>query len=191
MFNFAVELDEYMRDVVYRCLFNLSCPTDHSPLTAPGAVLTVMKDVMYPIERCLDFDSAVIPRFTYLIQDEAYVHSLLLVAYSYFDILRRRRPGNRAVMHMGKTINSLRHNLEKDDLATADSTLFVVLALALIADFSGDSEAAKNHMDGLSKMLKLRGGLSSLGYNATLQIKCCRYVEQCCCVNPALLTRIW
>lgn len=53
----------------------------------------------------------------------------------------------------------------------------VVSVLGLTAEVTGDSLAAKQHMEGLRRMVDLRGGLEMLRFdNSRLPAKVCRLV---------------
>ncbi|KAH8892276.1 hypothetical protein GQ53DRAFT_686240 [Thozetella sp. PMI_491] len=153
--SFAVEMDSSMREAVHN-------------------YFAVMKVQAHPVESCLDYGTTEWPIFEYLASDKAFVHSLLFVSYAYFDMRRRQPPGASAAAEMGKTMVALQSNIGSRGLATADTTIFAVLALLMCADIFEDSTAAEKHLAGLRQMLSLRGGLQSLRDNVTLQIKCCR-----------------
>jgi hypothetical protein len=71
-------------------------------------------------------------------------------------------------------INAFEHGLR--DAVFGDSTLMVIITLAMAAQLAGDSVAAQNHVDGLLKIVALRGGLRSLNTHTNVQVKVCRYV---------------
>ncbi|KAF4982774.1 hypothetical protein FZEAL_1675 [Fusarium zealandicum] len=64
-------------------------------------------------------------------------------------------------MHLQKGLNLLRTRLsaKDEDSKISNSTIGVVLKLASAAHFNGDLCAAREHMEGLVKMVRLRGGL--------------------------------
>jgi hypothetical protein len=54
----------------------------------------------------------------------------------------------------------------------------VVSVLGLTAELTGDNMAAMKHMEGLRKMVELRGGLEMLRFsNSRLPAKVCRLVS--------------
>ena len=65
-----------------------------------------------------------------------------------------------AMLHFEKGMRLLRERLlgTDDDLKVSDSTISVVLKLAFTAHFEGDHQSAKHHIEGLRKMMDLRGG---------------------------------
>ncbi len=66
-----------------------------------------------------------------------------------------------AMLHFQKGLRLLRERLlgEDDHTKVSDSTMAIVLKLASTSHFEGDSEVSKQHMEGLRKMVDLRGGL--------------------------------
>jgi hypothetical protein len=65
------------------------------------------------------------------------------------------------MLHLRKGLRLLRERLlgEDDDKKVSDSTIGIVLKLAVAAHFIGDYQVFKQHMEGLRKMVDLRGGL--------------------------------
>ncbi|PVH80472.1 hypothetical protein DL98DRAFT_515357 [Cadophora sp. DSE1049] len=66
-----------------------------------------------------------------------------------------------AMMHLRKGLRLLRERLmdNDDEKKISDSTIGTVLKLAVTAHFDGELEASKQHMNGLRKMVDLRGGM--------------------------------
>lgn len=66
-----------------------------------------------------------------------------------------------AMMHFQRGLKILRERLlgEDEETKISDSTISVVTKLASSAHFNGDSQASKYHMEGIRKMVDLRGGL--------------------------------
>jgi hypothetical protein len=112
--------------------------------------------------------------FEYLARDAAYMYSVLFTATTYFDRIQNRTSGPDALAHLAKTLMLLQSNLEDAAMATSESTISVVVLLAMGASAFGDLEAAVKHCDGMYKMIRMRGGLRSLSRNSQLQIKSCR-----------------
>lgn len=50
----------------------------------------------------------------------------------------------------------------------SDATILVVLYLTLHAHFTNDYDTAKHHMEGLRKIVDMRGGLTAFGPNTKL-----------------------
>jgi hypothetical protein len=66
-----------------------------------------------------------------------------------------------AMLHFQKGLQLFRARLlgEDKEAKLSDSTIGVVLKLATAAHLIGDYRASKQHMEGLRKMVDLRGGL--------------------------------
>jgi hypothetical protein len=66
-----------------------------------------------------------------------------------------------AALHFQRAVRLLRDRIsgQDDDDKLSDSTLSVVSKLVSTAHFMGDSCAAQQHMQGLRRMVDLRGGL--------------------------------
>lgn len=75
-----------------------------------------------------------------------------------------------------KTVRLLRERLLliNEQSRFSDSTVFVVLTLAMISHHIGEHEGAKHHLDGLRKIVDLRGGLDSFRYIPKLLIEILR-----------------
>ncbi|KAK3684052.1 putative necrosis-inducing factor-domain-containing protein [Podospora appendiculata] len=95
----------------------------------------VLKQSMYPVEVCVQFEVAPVDWQQCMAKDKAYVHS---------------------------------------GTAVSDATIAIIMTLCMVADAMGDPEAAKKHINGLHKIVTLRGGLGALRHNYTLQLKVCR-----------------
>ncbi|KAK9238879.1 hypothetical protein V1525DRAFT_387078 [Lipomyces kononenkoae] len=77
-------------------------------------------------------------------------------------------------MHVNKTLVLLQKKLAETNLVITDSTIFTVLALAMLSGALDDLEATKKHIHGLYQLIKLRGGMEALARKYALQIKGCR-----------------
>ena len=82
---------------------------------------------------------------------------------------------SQALQHLQARINAF----EKDTSGFVfdDSTIMGVINLAMAAEIEGDLTTVQTHVDGLLKMVSLRGGLKSLSMHNNLQVKVCRYVH--------------
>jgi hypothetical protein len=108
--------------------------------------------------------------------DAAYVNAMALLVNSQIDLLTGR---DNAIKHayesrcLSKSIKMLNHRLSYGDEAevSSDSTLSVVLALGLYARASNDYSSSRAHVDGLAKLIDMRGGMSSVDLNTKLAYK--------------------
>ncbi|KAH8901408.1 hypothetical protein GQ53DRAFT_6281 [Thozetella sp. PMI_491] len=76
-------------------------------------------------------------------------------------VLRRQDIRPAAILHLQRGLKLLRERLlgDDNDIKISDSTMTAVLKLANVSHFSGDLETATHHMEGLRRMVELRGGL--------------------------------
>ena len=85
-----------------------------------------------------------------------------------------------AAFHYAQTLQLLQARLNafeqgQRDMVLCDSTIMVIIILAAAAELTGDLTAVENHVDGLLKIVSLKGGLRSLNTHNNLQVKVCRY----------------
>jgi hypothetical protein len=80
--------------------------------------------------------------------------------------------------HYLKALRLLRERLCQSDESAkiSDSTITVVIALAVHARVTRDYEAARHHMEGILKIADLRGGLASISARPMLALEVFRYV---------------
>jgi len=103
-------------------------------------------------------------------EDPAFLHSLLttsaLMAQS--DSLVSAQPVGLMWFHLQRTISLLNSRLSNKSAHFMDSTLNVILTLAVLASIIGHREALRAHLSGLRKVVDLRGGFSFLHKHAFL-----------------------
>lgn len=97
--------------------------------------------------------------------DAAALHINAFAVQSFIDRVLRQQPDDMvnpvATLHHQKGLKILRERLlgDNDDAKISDGTISTVLKLAGAAQFDGNGETAKYHMQGLRRMVDLRGGL--------------------------------
>ncbi len=77
--------------------------------------------------------------------------------------------------YLSQTVKQLNEQLSDPILPVPDSTVVVVLGLVQMAAVLGDQAAVDVHMDGLHKVVKIRGGLEAFQYDTKLYLKLSRY----------------
>ena len=154
-------------------LFPLAVPTDHC---LSGTDFFVARQVFYPIQFCVYSDTSLVTWFDWLFHDTAYLESVLLGMSAMDDFFRRTPPSKLTYSHMKATITALNNRLSDSSLCLADSTIAVVMGLAELAGILSDDTAAKAHVSGFQKMVRLRGGVGAFADNTKLQIKIGRWV---------------
>lgn len=82
-------------------------------------------------------------------------------------------------LHYPRALHLLRERISLGDetKTMSDSTIMVVLVLALHARVTGDHIAAKQHMEGALKITNLRGGLGGEDVRPMLAMEIFRYVS--------------
>lgn len=114
--------------------------------------------------------------FPYMISDECCLHSLLFSTGVLETTISQAGISQRACFHYSQTLRLLQARLNdpKQAHATSDATIMVVLFLASMAHVANEHTTAAIHIKGMEKMLRLRGGLQSLGSHHNMQVKVCR-----------------
>jgi hypothetical protein len=85
------------------------------------------------------------------------------------------RDGNspEALHHLSQAFSEVQKRLNGPD-ALKDSTLTIILMLVLQQQLLGDHTGAKVHVEGLRRMVELRGGVDALQPNLPLVLKICK-----------------
>lgn len=114
--------------------------------------------------------------FELMTQDAAYLHTVVFSSQTYFMHTSNQESlgaGKTAIMHHSRALQLLRERLaaEHEEVKISDPTILVVLALASHAHMVNDYGTAKKHIDGLRRIVNLRGGLSTFSYHPKLSIE--------------------
>lgn len=136
-----------------------------------GTDFFVARQVFYPIQFCVYSDTSLGTWFDWLFHDTAYLESVLLGMSAMDDFFKRSPPSKLTYSHMKATITALNSRLSDSSLCLADSTIAVVMGLADLAGILSDETAAKAHVSGFQRMVRLRGGVGAFANNTKLQIK--------------------
>ena len=120
--------------------------------------------VIFPLMVAIGFHADDNESWYPLGSDAAFLHVTAFAVEGFIDRILRHQKNNTnpaAMLHLQKGLRLLREKLSggDDETKISDSTIGVVLKLASTAHFDGDYPASKQHMDGLRKMVDLRGGL--------------------------------
>ncbi|KAI0135839.1 hypothetical protein F4814DRAFT_38297 [Daldinia grandis] len=146
-------------------LYFVNFSDDVGPLTLfnMAKVTTVSRKVTFPLRAAISFDGDNEGWNSPFGRDAVALHIMAFAVQGFIDrVLRRQDNLNpAAILHLQKGLGLLRERLLADDDETkiSNSTMSVVLKLASVAHFDGDYKASKQHMEGLRKMVDLRGGL--------------------------------
>ncbi|KAK7960910.1 hypothetical protein PG988_012124 [Apiospora saccharicola] len=121
--------------------------------------------------------------------DTAALHINAYALENFIDRILRRRPDATvnpdAAQHHQRGLQLLRQKLLGDDEEEriSDATVSAVLKLASASHFDGDVATSKQHIQGLRKMVDLRGGLDAFNHHPRLRTEMLR-----CDLGIALLT---
>lgn len=128
---------------------------------------------MSPLEHCVHFPVVETGCFDWLFRDAAFLHALLLTSSMMTDFANSmpQQPGRKTYFHLRKTIALLNDKIGEQDAHKKDSTLYVVVTLAMMAAVFGDWPAASAHIAGLRSIVKLRGGIRYLKSRPKLHFK--------------------
>jgi hypothetical protein len=129
--------------------------------------------IIFPLMVAIGFQADDKESFYPIALDAAALHMTVFAVEGFIDrILRGQENSDNpaAMLHFQKALRLLRERLLSEDYKTkiSDSTIWVVLKLASTAHFDGDYHNSKQHMEGLRKMVVLRGGLDTFKGNKIL-----------------------
>lgn len=142
---------------------------------------------MFPLEQCLLFEGRAEEWVAPLVRDPAYLHAMIFMSQFYFDIIVPRKLDSNAAdrrtmphyLHYLKTIRILRERLATDDdgqTRLSNATAAAIMGLAAHAHLTDNARTSRHHMEGLYKIINLRGGISSFKDNIKLLVEIFRYV---------------
>jgi hypothetical protein len=109
--------------------------------------------------------------FGNLAQHPGILHTTLFATQAFHDLAVGQAYGTVARHHLAKALGHLQKSLDDQQEAMGLSTMAIVTALAMAAVVAGDLDTAIKHMDGLQKIVELRGGLQSLGLGSMIEHK--------------------
>lgn len=123
--------------------------------------------VIFPLLVGIGFQADTSESLYPMVLDSAALHITAFAVEGFIDKILRGKvndPNPPAILHFQKGLRLLRERLlgEDDDTKISDSTISIVLKLASIALFDRDQQASKTHMDGLHKIVSLRGGMDAI-----------------------------
>lgn len=159
--------------------------------TDEGApVSPIAAQVIFPL---LEATSSKIDKYDWLSlleADTAALHITIFAIEKFIDKILRHQDhivNLPAEIHLEKGLRILRERLLSgdEDMRISDSTMGVVLKLASAAHFEGDFKASMHHMEGIRRMVDLRGGLDVFQGKQILA-EMLRYVE-----NSALVGKTY
>ncbi|CAH0046957.1 unnamed protein product [Clonostachys solani] len=171
-----------------RGLFSSSCPEEapwimRSLSFTPGMdpkmldkifhCFSTLNSGMYPPKFCLVYDIFDSCWLKFMIQDLLFSYTAQFIAEAFTHWEYGKPLGGRASSLLSQVLVTLQQVIEDNETATSDTTIGAVLFLTLAADMTGDTSGAMNHLQGLQKIVSIRGGVKKLN-STQLQGKCYR-----------------
>jgi hypothetical protein len=134
----------------------------------------IAKQVLFPLEPCIFFERRAEEWIGPLTTDPAYLHCLIFTSSYFFDALRHSSspgqgmnvPINQQMMpHYIKGLRLLRDRMgsEDDPARCSNTTAAAVMGLSAHSMAMGDMVFARKHLDGLGRIVRLRGGTGTFG----------------------------
>ncbi|KAI1765462.1 hypothetical protein GGR53DRAFT_261179 [Hypoxylon sp. FL1150] len=140
---------------------------------------SIAKQILFPLEPCVFFERRAQTWVEPLTFDPVFLHTMIFTSQSYFDVVATGRTlaaTKVALHHFVKALKLLRERISRDDthVTLSDNTLAAIMAFAGHALLTGDYKLAMNHVEGLRKIVSLRGGVSTFKSNPKLLIEILR-----------------
>ncbi|KAI0156151.1 hypothetical protein BJ166DRAFT_594346 [Pestalotiopsis sp. NC0098] len=139
----------------------------------------VSKELIFPLKRCIFFEKRTQDWLEPLTLDTAYLHAMIFTSRHHFEAIgcceqQHKAPG--ALHHLLETLRLLRGRLAGNDdaMQLSDTTAAAITALAGHALLTGDIVTARSHMEGLRKIIYLKGGFGSMRANMKLLVEIIR-----------------
>lgn len=168
-------------EIVLQCklLPPILCVSHVSSLTWI-TVSSIAKPLLFPLEPCIFFERRAESWIAPLEFDPLYLHSTIFGAQFYFDVVLPGKPSHvnqRMIPHFTKTLKLLRERLEDHENQTrfSDQTACVIMQLAGYALMTNNAEVAKHHLEGLFRLISLRGGVNTFQGHTKLLVEILRY----------------
>ncbi|KAL6401646.1 hypothetical protein AUP68_15523 [Ilyonectria robusta] len=157
-------------------LLTFSLPVAVSPysLKIINEFFAFTADRIYPARLGLSVDDAKSMWLRVLFSDEATYHcNIALMEASNEIFMDNGASSPKALYRLSQTLAIVKRRLESAD-ALSDSTIGIVVSLISQEQCRKEFLGAKAHIDGLRRMVELRGGLSQLEGNIALLLKVCK-----------------
>ncbi|RVX70132.1 hypothetical protein B0A52_06304 [Exophiala mesophila] len=131
---------------------------------------------VFPMDRCVAVERhSFAEKFAWLCTDNTFLQFIILASSFSQDFFQRQVMSETTSLQLQRTLKHLNRQLSSNNNRLRDSTLYVIVNLAWVADISGDSQAAKVHMAGLEQLVHLRGGMQVLKSQKKLRVNIERF----------------
>lgn len=123
---------------------------------------TAVCDAIYPSFFCSRTEQVGSPWFKYMVSDQAFLHCLLAMVATYLNLFRKPDcEPLEATRHFSQTLRLINPKLMKPT-PPQDSTIAIIVSLAIHSKLIRDPPKCSMHLDGLQRLVDLRGGLSEI-----------------------------
>jgi hypothetical protein len=169
----AGTVDVFLKCKMFLVLF-LLCKglIEHHPVSF------IAKELLFPLEPCVFFERKAETWIVPLTLDPAFLHTMIFVSQYYFDALATGRTSaftKKTLHHFLRSLKLLRERISSENQTSlSDTTTAAVMALTGHALVTGDLKSAANHIEGLHKIVSLRGGVATFQSQAKLLIEILR-----------------
>lgn len=143
-------------------------------LLADAFAFNFLANDVTPLERCTNLDCLESACFSWLFTDTTFLHSMLCASYAIKDFKSPQSkggPGVQTTFHLQATLSLLRVKMQKAFAHQDESVLRVIINLTLLAIGFGDWATAATHLEGLRRIVQLRGDAAFLEERPTLHFK--------------------
>jgi hypothetical protein len=135
--------------------------------------------VLFALEPCIFFERRAEEWIGPLTTDPAYLHCLIFTSQYFFDAISTGLTGidvpvnHRTMPHYIKGLRLLRDRLsdEGDQARLSNTTVAAIMGLSAHALVTNDLDFARKHIEGLCRIVTLRGGTGTFGDNEKLLVE--------------------
>jgi hypothetical protein len=135
----------------------------------------MLEESLYPPEICLYQNPSI--WFQFIMTDELFLHCTLAAGVAcagcYYGIKEENSPD--ALMHLSKAFRLLNEKLSSPGAIWSDEVVASIVSLGIRDQVRGDYGQGRVHLNGLLRIIELRGGFHQLTRVELVQ-KICRYV---------------
>jgi hypothetical protein len=107
--------------------------------------------------------------FPFIMTSQASFYVAMTFAGTIYYSIQKLPPNTANLLSLRhKSITSINDRLSEPDICTDDQTIAAVFCMSILESVYGDTSSYVIHMSGLEKMVRMRGGLESLGLEGLL-----------------------
>lgn len=158
---------------------------------APTVLLySRLKHEFYTIDFIVNFDKYMTDHSPWLLTDDAFFHSVIMSTSAMQDFFLGQPLSDMTLHHLRKTLALLNRRLSDGELYQMDSTIWIILTLAMVSGFFCDFSTTVTHIAGLRQIVHLQGGRGFLEARPKMQFKL-ESLEFSSCLSSGAKARLW